>query len=93
MKKIIAVGAATTAALAGLLSASSPAYAAAPSPSSSCSAQLSQGATTPHGASEWAPGLLGEFVSESARSAPGAVGAQSKVFARQHGDLDACIPF
>lgn len=92
MKKIIAVGVVTTGALAGLLSASSPAFAAAPSPSSSCVAQLSQGAT-PHGASEAEPGFLGGFVSETARSAPGAIGEQAKVFARQHGDLDACIPF
>ncbi len=92
MKKIIALGVVTAGALAGLLAASSSAYAAAPSPRSSCAAQLSQGAT-PHGASEAEPGFLGGFVSDTARSAPGAVGAQSKVFARQHGDLDACIPF
>jgi hypothetical protein len=63
-----------------------------PSPNASCSGQLSQGAT-PHGASQAAPGLLGGFVSEAAGSGPGAVGEQSRVFARQHGDLGACIPY
>jgi len=92
MNKITAVGVVAAAGLAGLLSAASPASAAAPSPSSSCSAQLSQGAT-PHGASEAEPGFLGGFVSETATSGPGVVGGSSSYFARQHGDLGECIPY
>ena len=92
MNKITSAACLSAVALAAALGASSPASAAAPSPNASCSGQLSQGGT-PHGASQGEPGFLGGFVSESAKSGPGAIGEQSRVFARQHGDLDACIPF
>ena len=67
------------------------AYAASPSPTSSCVAQLNQGAT-PHGLSQSPPGLLGQFVSSEASSAPGVVGSGSSTFAHVHGDLLACLP-
>ena len=92
MNKIALAAFLPAATLALVLGVSLPASAATPSPNSSCSGQLSQGAT-PHGASEAEPGLLGSFVSEAAKSGPGAVGQQSRVFAKQHGDLGACIPF
>ena len=80
------------AALAIALSVSLPASAAMPSPNASCSGQLSQGAT-PHGASEAEPGMLGGYVSGTAKGTPGLIEQQSRVFSQQHGDLGACIPF
>lgn len=91
MKTPTAVAVVGATALAALLALAVPAS-AVPADAASCAGQLSQGAT-PHGASESAPGFLGDFLSATASSQPGAVGESSRTFSRQHGDLGACLPF
>jgi hypothetical protein len=67
-----------------------PASAASPSPASSCTAQLNQGAT-PHGLSGSEPGFLGAFASEMAKGSAGTYGAVTSSMAGQHGGLFACL--
>ncbi len=67
-----------------------PVMAASPSPMSSCTGQLSQGAT-PHGLSAAEPGFLGSFVSGLAKADGGAFGDVTSSLAAQHGDLFSCI--
>jgi hypothetical protein len=86
MKMIVIAACAATFSMAA-----APSFAAAPNSSSSCVAQLSQGAT-PNGASEAPPGLLGGFISAAASSDPGVVGDQTKGLSHTHGNLGSCIP-
>ena len=65
-----------------------PAWAASPSPRSSCTGQLSQGGT-PNGLSQSEPGAVGSFVSALAQT--GTNGAVTSTLAGQHGDLFTCI--
>lgn len=91
MKRLLQLVCLSAAMGGSALLTSTPAYASSPSPSSSCIAQLNQGAT-PHGLSQSPPGFLGQFVSAEATSAPGVVGLSSSTFAQAHGDLFACLP-
>jgi hypothetical protein len=74
----------------GVLSSGS-AYAASPSPHSSCTAQFNQ-AGTPHGFAQMPPGFVGQFTSsEATTNPPRYVGDGSSTFARQHGGLVTCL--
>lgn len=91
MKKHLVSACLSATAVVGVVAlGASPAMAASPSPMSSCTGQLSQGAT-PHGLSGADPGFLGSFVSGLATSGGNAFGATTSNLAGQHGDLFTCV--
>lgn len=89
-KHLVLLCLSTFAALGVVALGAGPATAASPSPTSSCTAQLSQGGT-PHGASAADPGFLGEFVSGLAKADGGFLGDLTSSSAAQHGDLFFCV--
>lgn len=91
MKKHLVLACVSASAVLGVVAlGAGPAMAASPNPMSSCTGQLSQGAT-PHGLSEADPGFLGSFVSGLAKSGGGAFGNVTSHLAVEHGDLFTCI--